>query len=79
MKHSITGKPDGGENSSDGRSKMGMAMGLGMNLFAGVGIGLVAGYYVDKHFGCSPWGVLLGMLVGLGGGFYLMIKEAMQL
>ena len=50
---------------------------LGTQLAAAIGVGFVAGYYVDKAKGSSPWGLLVG--VSLGGilGFYQFFKEVM--
>lgn len=63
----------------DEQSKMGIALSMGMQLLAGVGLGLLIGYWLDGRYGWSPWGVLSGALVGLAGGMYLMIKEALRL
>jgi len=38
------------------------------------GMALV-GYLIDRWLGSSPWGVLIGMMLGLIGGFYNFIKE----
>jgi F0F1-type ATP synthase assembly protein I len=36
--------------------------------------GLAAGYWVDKEFGCSPAGALLGFFGGAAAGFYSLIR-----
>lgn len=49
---------------------------IGMELAgAVVGLGLV-GLWVDWQFGTRPWGVLTGAGLGLAGGMYLFIKQA---
>ncbi len=45
------------------------------SLFAGsVCLGMALGYAVDAHFGVSPWGILMGGLLGMVGGFYHLFK-----
>ncbi len=34
------------------------------------------GYWIDRRWGAAPWGLLGGLLVGMGAGLYLMIREA---
>lgn len=54
---------------------------------AGMGLQLVAttlvfagmGYLLDREFGSSPWGVVVMSLIGLVGGLYLLIKEALKI
>ena len=51
--------------------------GLGVE-FAGAVAGFtLVGYWVDRHFQCSPWGVLAGVLLGLVGGFYNLIRQSL--
>ena len=55
--------------------------------YAGMGFQLVAttlvfagmGYLLDREFGWLPWGVLVMTLIGLIGGLYLLIKEALKI
>jgi F0F1-type ATP synthase assembly protein I len=35
--------------------------------------------WLDKRFGWAPKGVIIGSLVGLAGGLYLLIKEAIRI
>lgn len=42
--------------------------------FAGAALGgILLGSYLDKFFGTSPWGTLLGALGGLVGAVYRLI------
>lgn len=60
----------------DRRKGLRMA-GVGMELAAAVlGLTLV-GYWVDRHFGTSPWAVVIGAIVGLLGGMYNFLREAL--
>lgn len=73
-------KPNDPSPAPDGdRSKLGIGLSMGIQLMAGVGLGLLVGYWLDGRYGWSPWGVLIGALIGLAGGMYLMIKEALRL
>ncbi len=50
----------------------------GLEIAAGVGLGVLVGYWVDGKFHSSPWGMLVGSCLGFGAGFYLLIKEAIK-
>jgi F0F1-type ATP synthase assembly protein I len=50
---------------------------VGLEL-AGATAGLaLVGYWVDGKFGTKPWGILVGVLVGLVGGLYNLIRESL--
>ncbi|MBN2445092.1 MAG: AtpZ/AtpI family protein [Phycisphaerae bacterium] len=52
---------------------------MGMELAAAI-VGLtLAGYWVDLHFQTQPRGLLVGAILGVVGGFYNFIREALQL
>ncbi len=48
---------------------------IGLELAAGVGLGLWAGYRLDQKFGSAPWLMLAGAAGGLAAGFYLVLRE----
>ena len=51
--------------------------GVGLELAGAIaGLALV-GYWVDKHFGTHPWGILAGVAIGLVGGLYNLIRESL--
>ena len=55
------------------------ASSVGLELGLAVGIGMLAGYYLDKYLGTTPWMLLLWMLLGLVAGFrgvFRAIKRA---
>ncbi len=33
------------------------------------------GYRLDQRYGWEPWGLLVGLLTGMGVGLYLMMRE----
>ena len=51
----------------------------GFEAFAGVGIGALVGNWLDKRHGWTPWGTLIGCCIGLAGGMYLMIRDALRM
>jgi F0F1-type ATP synthase assembly protein I len=51
--------------------------GVGLEL-AGATAGLaLLGYWIDGKFGTSPWGILGGVIIGIVGGLYNMVKESL--
>lgn len=51
--------------------------GIGIEL-AGAVVGLtLAGYWWDRHFHTAPWGLLIGVALGLIGGTYNLIRQSL--
>ena len=51
--------------------------GVGLEL-AGATAGLALfGYWIDRRFGTGPWGILVGVVIGLVGGLYNLVKESL--
>ncbi len=57
----------------------GRFLGLGIEMAAGVGVGLAVGYWLDGRYGWDPYGKIVGAAVGLAAGMYLLIKDAIKL
>jgi len=52
--------------------------GVGLEL-AGATAGLaLVGYWIDGRFGTQPWGILSGVVIGLVGGLYNLVRESLQ-
>ena len=52
--------------------------GIGLEL-AGATAGLaLLGYWIDGHFGTRPWGIIGGVIIGLVGGLYNLVKESLN-
>lgn len=47
---------------------------LGFELAATIVGCLVGGYFLDQHFGKSPWFIIVGLFLGLGIGGYRMAQ-----
>lgn len=46
--------------------------------FAGAVAGFaLLGYWIDRHFGSSPWGLLACVALGLIGGTYNLIRASL--
>ncbi len=52
--------------------------GLGIEFAAAVAGLTLLGYWIDSRFGTKPWGLLIGVFIGLVGGMYNMIQEALM-
>ncbi len=52
---------------------------IGLQVGVGVGLGALVGGWLDRRYGWSPWGMTLGAMIGLAGGLYLLIKEALRM
>ena len=51
--------------------------GAGLEL-AGATAGLaLSGYWVDGKFGTRPWGLLVGVFIGIVGGLYNLVRDSM--
>jgi F0F1-type ATP synthase assembly protein I len=53
-------------------------LGLGTEFAAAVAGLTLVGYWVDRHFGTRPWGLLIGAGLGLVGGMYNMLRDALS-
>ncbi len=57
----------------------GKYLGMGIEVAVGVGLGYVVGNWLDQKYNWAPWGVLVGSMLGMASGMYLLIKQAMQM
>ena len=51
--------------------------GIGIELVGAVVGFTLVGYWIDRHFGVGPWGVLIGVGLGLVGGMYNLIRQSL--
>ena len=52
--------------------------GLGVELVGAVGGFTLIGWLWDRYHETSPWGVVLGSVLGLVGGMYNLIRQALN-
>jgi F0F1-type ATP synthase assembly protein I len=51
---------------------------VGFEFAGSVGLFSLIGYFVDKHWGIDPVGVVTGSITGVVVGFYLLVKEVLM-
>jgi F0F1-type ATP synthase assembly protein I len=52
--------------------------GIGLE-FAGAIAGFaLLGYWIDRRFATSPWGLAVGVVLGMVGGLYNLVRESFQ-
>jgi len=52
--------------------------GIGLEL-AGATAGLaLLGYWIDTRYGTRPWGLVGGLIIGIVGGIYNLIRESLE-
>jgi ATP synthase protein I len=49
---------------------MGVASACGLDLAGAILIGVLAGLVTDSRLHSAPWGLLIGLFIGLVAGFY---------
>ena len=52
--------------------------GVGLELAGAVAGFALVGYWIDLHYGTNPWGVVVGVILGIVGGLYNFVREALQ-
>ena len=63
-----TSEPEGRGPQLSGLSGFGQAMKVGSEFVAGVIVGFVIGYTIDRLFGTTPWGMIVFLLLGFAAG-----------
>jgi len=66
------------QKNDDRDQGAGFAM-IGLQVAVGVGVGYFVGRWLDHRFGWGSWGVVIGSMIGLAGGLYLLIKDAIRI
>jgi F0F1-type ATP synthase assembly protein I len=51
--------------------------GVGLELAAATAVLALIGHWVDGHYGTQPWGIVAGVVVGLVGGLYNLIRQSL--
>jgi len=51
--------------------------GIGIELAGAVAGMSLLGLWIDRHYDCGPWGVVIGATLGLTGGMYNMIRQSL--
>lgn len=64
------------QDTAGGTSGLAMAWRLGSEFIAGVLVGGLIGYAIDKWFGVEPWGLIIFILLGFLAGMLNMLRSA---
>ena len=68
--------PDDDTTDKSGGTLLGMAWRLSTELLASVLVGFMLGYGADVLFGTEPWGILVGLGLGIAAGFMGVFRTA---
>ena len=60
-------------------SNWGNVLTVGFETAVGVALGYGVGHWLDGRYGWGPWGTLVGAMLGLSAGMYLLIKAALRM
>ena len=52
--------------------------GIGLELAGVIGGMALVGYWIDRRFTTQPWGMLGGVVIGLVGGLYNLVRESLE-
>jgi F0F1-type ATP synthase assembly protein I len=52
--------------------------GVGLELAGATAVLAFVGYWIDRRFGTEPWGILGGVVIGLAGGLYNLVRESLE-
>jgi len=69
---------DSTDRKDDPPQQANLAM-VGLQVAVGVAVGFAIGWWLDKRYGWGNKGQTIGSLLGLAGGLYLLIKDAIRI
>ncbi len=62
----------------DSPQRMTRLAGMGFQFGASLAVCTLVGWWVDHHWNTKPWGMLIGVFIGLIGGGYNFIRDALE-
>jgi ATP synthase protein I len=70
-------KPPASEDErSETSSSVAQAMKLSSEFIAGIVVGALIGWFLDRYAGTSPWGLIIFLLLGFGAGTLNVLRSA---
>ena len=73
----VLASPSRGSWWMDGLREIAPLLGLGIQFAVLVLVGVGGGWWVDRHYHVSPWGILIGGIIGIAVGFYHFIRTVL--
>ena len=77
-----SGKPEPPAKKSDGAGRQDQDLwrylSAGTQLAVTVGLFVGLGWWLDQHFGWTPWGLVVAGMLGIGVGMYGFLKDALH-
>ena len=52
--------------------------GVGLELAGAVAGFSLIGYWIDRRYETQPWGLVIGVVLGMIGGLYNLVRESLQ-
>ncbi|UVK44276.1 AtpZ/AtpI family protein [Mesorhizobium sp. AR07] len=73
-----TRRPDRLEGKDDAKAAAGygQALKLSSEFIAGIVVGVGLGWFLDRVAGTSPWGLIVGLMLGFGAGVLNVLRSA---
>lgn len=67
---------DNGAPATGGMAGFGQALKLSSEFIAGVAVGAMLGWLIDRFAGTSPWGLIVFLLLGFAAGVVNVLRSA---
>jgi ATP synthase protein I len=52
--------------------------GVGLEMAGAIAAFALVGYWIDRWYGTDPWALVVGVILGLVGGLYNLVKQSLQ-
>ena len=52
--------------------------GMGLEFAAAVAGFALVGLWIDRRYGTAPWGLVVGLILGMAGGLYNLVRESLK-
>jgi len=65
-----------GKDDAKATAGYGQALKLSSEFIAGIVVGVGLGWFVDRVAGISPWGLIVGLMLGFGAGVLNVLRSA---
>ncbi|WP_094506414.1 AtpZ/AtpI family protein [Brucella thiophenivorans] len=75
-KKGVFKQPASEDGRSDTTGSVAQAMKLSSEFIAGIVVGAVIGWALDRYAGTSPWGLIIFLLLGFGAGTLNVLRSA---